>query len=822
MRTRLSLPTLLLPLVLAAAAPGAMPEPRGDKAVFTIRDEVVVKDPPRFGANVHPPKMSHWNDEPWNNQWWLQPNPNPFYAQTKGFATGGGADFLEDLPSTQGGKGWGIGFFDVFRDGYFDGGTAAIYRFEGGKAALVRESKIQSFKASLNGENRAVFDAPGPEVRAGDMYVLTVTRTSIPPGSTRTMEGRGSVLGGLTFEQARDKDLVAAGVTAVIDPDAPPEGGGGSLKVTVPPGVTEPVRVGTWLLSAQEPDWPRLREGAEYECRLWLKQEGLAEGRVEVRIASLKTETLAVGPAWKEYVIPFTGAPPKSAAEPFDIGAMSPGTLWIDNVTIFEKCPTAPWAWYPDVVAALQAFRPSALRLWPLQENRGFGRLLDSGLGPVTLSDTRFQEYPGAGTPDAAGLHGQLELCADVGADPWIITSTMFSLAEQKNLVEYLAGPDASPYGAKRAAWGRKEPWTATFKNIYIETGNETWNGMFAPQNFSGKPDIYGAWSELIFSAMKSSPHFDPEKFRFIVNGWAAQTEREWSYGARALENCPSADAVDIAYYTGGWDAVGLIKAEDEDAGWLNILTYYHRMLRPRALAFDKVTQEIAAERGRPAKSMVYEAGPGYTLPGPGKFNRKEQEEGKSLAQAINSCDSFMANLRSGYGEQSFFLFRNAHYWSSHNRKWGEHIAWKALKMRNTLLEGDLITADEKEMLFLDLPEAEAEILSQTNSADRKTRKFPAEPNVPLVQCYPFKQGNRYSFMLISRRLRGATPVTLELPYEPARDVEIHRLTADTPAAHNIDSETVTVTTETRRDFAKRYTLDLPPHSIFVLVSHAK
>ena len=801
---------------------GAAPEPRGERAVFAISDAVVVKAPPRFGANIAPPQMSHWNDEPWHNQWWLQPNPNPFTAQTKGFATGGSADYLEDQPAAPGGKGWGIGFYDVFRDGYFDGGAVVVYRTENGKTTVLRQDRIRAFKAARDGENRVYFESPGPEVKPGDMYVLTVERREIPPGSTRTMEGRGSPLNGFQLEQEREKRLVAAGVKLVIAVSAPPGGGGGSLELTVPAAVTEPVRVGYWLLAAQQADWPRLRPGAPYTCRLWLKQKGMATGKVEVRIASLKTERLTVGTDWKEYAIDLTGAPPKGAAERFDIGALEPGTLWIDNVTLCEQGATPPWAWYPEVIAALKAFRPSVLRLWTLQENRGFGRVLDQALGPVLESHTVFTEQQGARTSDGVGLHRQLELCAAVGADPWIITSTMFSLAEQQNLIEYLAGPVTSPYGAKRAAWGRREPWTEAFATIHLELGNETWNGMFIPQGFAGKPDLYGSFAELVFSTMKASPYFRAEKFSFIVNGWVAQTDRRWSYGARALQNCPSADAVDIAYYTGGWDAVGLIKAADADSGWLNLLTYYHRMLRPRALAFDQVTQEIARERGRPAVSMVYEAGPGYTLPGPGKFNRQEQEEGKSLAQAINSCDSFMANLRAGYGPQAFFLFRNAHYWSSHNRTWGEHLIWKALKMRNTQLEGDLITASEKEMVWVDLPEAEAEIMSQSNSADVRKRTFPAEPNVPLVQCYPFRQGKRYAFMLISRRLRGETPVTLELPYSPQAEVRLYRLTADSPAAHNIDAETVTVQEETRHDFGPRYTLRLPPHAIYVLVNQAK
>ena len=140
--------------------------------------------------------------------------------------------------------------------------------------------------------------------------------------------------------------------------------------------------------------------------------------------------------------------------------------------------------------------------------------------------------------------------------------------------------------------------------------------------------------------------------------------------------------------------------------------------------------------------------------------------------------------------------------------------------MRNTLLAGDLITAREKEMVVVDLPEVQADIVSQTNSADRRVKKFPAVPNVPLVQCFPFKQGNRYSCLLFPRRLDRPTPVTLQLPYRPACDVQIYTLATNAPGAHNIDEEVVRVQTTSRLDFSQTYAVPLPPYSIMVLVNH--
>lgn len=184
---------------------------------------------------------------------------------------------------------------------------------------------------------------------------------------------------------------------------------------------------------------------------------------------------------------------------------------------------------------------------------------------------------------------------------------------------------------------------------------------------------MYGAYTEYMFQQMKESPWFDDEKFMLVLNSWVAQPDNnKWGWGARALRACPSADAIDVAYYTGGWDSVGLMKAESEEEGWMNILTFSRRMLLPRASQFKITADEIAEEQGRPGgvKSLVYEAGPGYTLPGPGKFDIEEQRQGKSLAHAINALDIFMMNLRNGFGDQSFTCSSPA--------AWMERLQWKS------------------------------------------------------------------------------------------------------------------------------------------------
>lgn len=796
-----------------------IPKPKGRRAVFIISDEVVVASPPRFGANVEPPAMSHWNTEPWHNQWWLAPSINPVTARLKGFVTEGGSRAFEDDAGAK------IGYYDVFRDGFFDGGTVVVYRYEDGEVSLLREGEIKAYEASEDGPNRVVFMEKGPKVEVGDLYVITTERTDFPTSVTRTWgDNPWWLVGGFQLLSSA-KELWAQGVRLEIVKDAPPQGGGGSLALTIPKGMDAPTKVGYWLLSAEKEDWPRLWDGKTYEARMWLRQEGLATGAVEVQIASLKTVTLNVDGDWKEYAIEFVGAPPVGNGEPFTIGSSEAGTLFIDNVTIIEKDGPPPYGFYPEIVDTLKRFEPSTLRLWVLQENRGFGKCLDDALGNPADSNLKFREVYGAVATAPMGLHQQLVFCQQTGADPWIITSTMFSAQEQKNLIEYLAGPADSPYGKKRVDMGQIAPWSEVFGLIKIEMGNETWNGMFSPQGFQGKPKLYGAYSEYMFQQMKASPYFDDDKFMFVLNGWITMPENnEWGWGARALRNAPSAEAIDAAYYTGGWDSVGLMKAESEEESWMNILSFSRRMLLPKAELFKQTADEIAEEQGRPGevKVLVYEAGPGYTLPAPGKFNRAEQEEGKSLGQAINSLDIFMMNLRNGFGDQSFFMFKNGHYWSSHNRSWGEHIAWKALGLRNAYLKGDLITAKTKEMVTIDIPETQADVVNQSNSADRSVKSFPPLPDLPLIDCYAFKDGKRYSYMFISRRLDGKTPVVLNLPYQPKSDYTMYFLGGDEPGLHNIDEEVVTVQTFERNGMTKNHTFSMPPHSVMVLVNEEK
>ncbi len=99
------------------------------------------------------------------------------------------------------------------------------------------------------------------------------------------------------------------------------------------------------------------------------------------------------------------------------------------------------------------------------------------------------------------GIPEFLELCREVGAEPWIVAPTAMSEDEARKLAEYLAGGAETPGGALRVAGGRREPWTRAFRTIHIELGNETWNGIFAGETMEDAA-AYGRRADRVFSGV--------------------------------------------------------------------------------------------------------------------------------------------------------------------------------------------------------------------------------------------------------------------------------------------------------------------------------
>jgi hypothetical protein len=142
------------------------------------------------------------------------------------------------------------------------------------------------------------------------------------------------------------------------------------------------------------------------------------------------------------------------------------------------------------------------------------------------------------------GIPEFLELCQEVGAEPWIVAPTAMSKDEARKLEEYLDGGPTTGGGALRVAAGRREPWLQAFRTIHIELGNETWNGIFQGETIED-PAAYGRRANTIFNAFRAAAGPDASRFDLVVGGQAANPGRS----GEVLAAARSANTLAIAPY---------------------------------------------------------------------------------------------------------------------------------------------------------------------------------------------------------------------------------------------------------------------------------
>jgi alpha-L-arabinofuranosidase len=142
------------------------------------------------------------------------------------------------------------------------------------------------------------------------------------------------------------------------------------------------------------------------------------------------------------------------------------------------------------------------------------------------------------------GIPEFLELCREVGAEPWIVAPTAMSEREAGVLAEYLAGGAGTKGGALRAAAGRKEPWTRAFGTIHVELGNETWNGIFQGETLEDA-GAYGRRAERVFEAFRKAAGTDAGRFDLAVGAFTVAPGRNGELLGAARE----ANSLAIAPY---------------------------------------------------------------------------------------------------------------------------------------------------------------------------------------------------------------------------------------------------------------------------------
>ncbi|MGA3117420.1 MAG: hypothetical protein ABSF90_23650 [Syntrophobacteraceae bacterium] len=549
--------------------------------------------------------------------------------------------------------------------------------------------------------------------------------------------------------------------------------------------------------------------GKTYQLDLWLKQRNVAAGKVRVSLFPYRENiqhTFTVSADWVKYSFRFKGPRrlPRSGISRLNITFKGPGTLWVDNVHLFDT-RQPPYAIRPEMVEALKEYRPGALRIWSGQTNTAWGTSLDNWIAPEG-EGMRFWSPDRGPTPGTLfSLPSALAFARSSGARPWLIVHPSFSEVEWSHLIEYLAGPPTSPYGARRAACGQTSPWTDEFDRIHIEYGNETWNRLFRPWTFENGTQ-YGQFAEYFFQVAKSSPYYFHGKIDFVLGGCFLSAGPR-GYGARARQASPSSSTVGFTTYLASWDdnQIPSITADERFKNTLLCAPWIMHRLTERLIA----TSSLLTKMGFPHTLTTTEGGPDYTLPSAQKaVDAMEEMFGKSLAAAVSVLDAFLYNSAKGYGTQAYHRFGVGPRWASHtgwNKGFRPHPAWLALQMRNQYAEGDMVRTTVMGGTTINLPEIH-----------NGRYRISAQPDVPLIAAYAFRQAGRYMIFVLSRQLALSTPVNLHLPVMPSKAI-LYTLSGN-PRANNLDRFKVTIRRRRVRHFTQNYTLMMPPGSVYLFM----
>ena len=233
-------------------------------------------------------------------------------------------------------------------------------------------------------------------------------------------------------------------------------------------------------------------KGAEYELSLFARGDERFRGPLTVSLEHAaggvyaEERIASLSGAWQRYTCTLTAKATDPGAR-LVIAADSPGTVWLDVVSLFPK---ATWKNRPnglraDLTQMLADLKPSFVRFPGGCFVEG-DQLANAFRWKNTIGD--LAERPGHSnlwgyrSTDGLGYHEYLQLCEDIGAEPLFVINCGMAhggnvpldqldpwVQDALDAIEYANGPADSQWGALRAAQGHPKP----FGLKYLEIGNE-------------------------------------------------------------------------------------------------------------------------------------------------------------------------------------------------------------------------------------------------------------------------------------------------------------------------------------------------------------
>ena len=498
-------------------------------------------------------------------------------------------------------------------------------------------------------------------------------------------------------------------------------------------------------------------------------------------------QDVRLSPSWADYHADFAANEDAAGpAGPVEVSfSVTGGSLLLDDVDLEQTGGGQTGgdganrsAFRDEVVNTLKELRPGVLRL--MSSHAGLGSTVDNLLAPALARQrSGFSAWFSTMEDIPVGIPEFLDLCQEVGAEPWIVAPTAMSKEEARKLAEYLAGGPQTAGGALRAAGGRREPWTRAFRTIHIELGNETWNGIFKGETLDDTA-AYGRRANRVFAALRAAAGADAGRFDLAVGAQAVNPGRN----NELLQAAPEANTLTFAPYL--MHSVTKWANDDELYGPL--------MAQPEEMSREGIVQAAQASAGG-RQLAVYEVNL-HTTEGTAPQAVLDRLTPSAAAGLAVTGHMLRMMREHGIRDQMLFALPQFRYKRGDGtlvRLWGSVVEMGANgRMRpqflvealaNRVIRGNLVRV---------------EVTGENPTRDQPEGNDGVRLNgVHELDAYAFQEGKGHGLIVFNYGLHQARRISLEAPgLKSNSNVNLWRIISSGPGATNEEMPQVKVKKE--------------------------
>lgn len=523
------------------------------------------------------------------------------------------------------------------------------------------------------------------------------------------------------------------------------------------------------------------------------------------------SQTVQLSAGWADYELPFSASETATVSGTMTVRLAATGQseVLLDDVSLRQTGgdTTNPTAFRDPVVQALRELRPGILRNPNWQS---MGESLDNELAPLFgRMRSGYSVYNTSENNMRPGLHEFLELCENLGAEPWYCMPPVFSIAEATNLVEYLAGGTNTAYGARRAARGHPAPWTGVFPRIHLEFGNENWNNGSYRGGAITVPVPCGNRASGLFAAMKAAAGPATNRFSLVLGGNPGMSGMNVQLHNASPHHDAFALAPYMAYridtYADPEALFGTLFAEPE---WWST--------RPSPTSgLMRLTHDLLQASPRPVPLSVYEVNLHTTE---GAISQEALDTfTPSVGASIAVAGHMFSMLRHvGIRDQVFFSLPGHRYTRGDGKTaalWGAAPDYGVSGRRRPQFFSQVLA---NEALAL-----RGDLVATTHSGDDPTWDQPymnrvSYTNAHHLQSFAFANGPDRALVVFNYHRTSPLDVTFAGAAPPLGAVAVRQLTSGNVTDHNETNAVVAVVTQEFGTFDPGAPMALPPFSMTV------